>query len=217
MKLYYPVKPRLVSQSFGQNALPLYAQLGMKGHNGIDFPVAEGTPVYASHSGTVTYSGLDGANGKLCVIKSDETFVYNNVISYFKTLYCHLSEFVVLAGTDVEMGQLIAYSGNTGASTGPHLHFGVKPILQGEQDWVWYNLVQDNGYNGAIDAQPYLPGMYDSKLFACDECSNLVKVSNLWKAFARGLQQLILVGGSGEAIKNLTIATAERSVEINKE
>lgn len=158
LKLYSPLKDYFINQKFGENATSIYAQLGMKGHNGLDLRATDGTDVFASHSGTVTYAGLDGSNGYLVVIKTDEQFEYEGGVSFFKTLYGHLKtgSIVVTASQKVSVGQKIAQADNTGASTGSHLHFGLKPVQQGEQDWQWFNLVQDNGYNGAIDPEPYM-------------------------------------------------------------
>ena len=52
---------------------------------------------------------------------------------------------------------MIALADNTGASSGSHLHFSLKPVQQGEQPWQWYNTEQKNGYNGSINPETYLP------------------------------------------------------------
>lgn len=157
--LEYPVKDVRFNQIFGENKNPIYQQLGMKGHNGIDFYAPDGTPVYASHDGVVTYAGLDGSNGNLIVIMTEDMFDYNDEIVYFKTLYCHLKTgtYKVTANQKVKAGDLIALADNTGASSGSHLHFGCKPVKNGEEPWQWYNLEQDAGYNGAIDPMSYFP------------------------------------------------------------
>ena len=159
LKLQFPTKIVSVNQPFGANDTPIYSQLHMKGHNGIDFFAPDGTPVLAAHNGTIVYAGLDGSNGNLVVIKTDTQFDYLNGQSFYKTLYGHLKTgtYLVTAGDKVKVGQQLAQADNTGASLGSHLHFGLKPVQQGEADWVWYNLEQDNGYNGAIDPTPYLP------------------------------------------------------------
>lgn len=156
--LQHPVKNVQINQKFGENALPLYKQIGLKGHNGIDYHAPDGTPVLASHDGTVTYAGLDGSNGNLVVIMTDTPFEYGDGEAYFKTLYGHLKTgtFKVTAGTKVKAGQVIALADNTGASSGSHLHYGLKPMQKGENDWEWYN-IDKSGYNGAIDPSPYLP------------------------------------------------------------
>jgi hypothetical protein len=158
LKLNYPVKNVSVNQSFG-NVDSKYTSLGLKAHNGIDYYAEDGTPVLAAHDGTVTYAGLDGSNGNLVVIMTDTPFEYGDGEAYFKTLYGHLKTgtFKVTAGQKVKTGQIIAHADNTGFSSGSHLHFGLKPVMQGEQDWIWWNMEQNNGYNGAIDPTPYLP------------------------------------------------------------
>ena len=155
--LQYPVKDPTITQHFGENAVPLYKQLGMLGHNGYDFYAPDGTPVMACHAGTVTYAGLDGSNGNLIVIKTDEPFDYLNGQAYYKTLYGHLKTgtYKVTAGDKVVAGQIIAQADNTGASSGSHLHLGIKAVERGEQDWVWYNIEAGNGYNGALDPAPF--------------------------------------------------------------
>ena len=158
LQLQYPVKKVSINQGFG-NIDAKYTSLGMSAHNGIDYYALDGTPILASHDGTVTYAGLDGSNGLLVVIMTDEQFEYKDGQAYFKTLYGHLKTgtLKVTAGDKVKVGQVIALADNTGFSSGSHLHFGLKPVLQGEQDWQWFNLEQANGLNGAIDPTPYLP------------------------------------------------------------
>ncbi len=91
-------------------------------HSGQDFAVPVGTPVQAVHDGTVVKAGGNGAGdgpayGNAVVIKhSDGTF----------TQYAHLSEVGVKTGEKVATGDEIARSGNTGNSSGPHLHFEVR-------------------------------------------------------------------------------------------
>ena len=157
LKLSYPLKKVEITQKFGENATPLYAKLGMKGHNGIDFYAPHGTPVLAMHDGKVTYTGLDGSNGNLLVLITEEMFDYGDTQAYYKTLYGHLLEFKVKAGEHVKQGQVIALADNTGASTGSHLHMGVKGVRKGEEDWEWFNIDQDNGFNGATDPAQFLP------------------------------------------------------------
>lgn len=163
LQLKHPTKVPQINQGFGDKTdplmLPKYVAIGLKGHNGLDYQAIEGVPILASHDGTVVYAGLDGSNGNLIVIKTDTTFDYLEGQSYFKTFYGHLQtgSFKVTAGTKVKVGQQIASSGNTGMSFGAHLHFGFKPVRQGEDEWTWFNLEQNNGYNGAIDPTPYLP------------------------------------------------------------
>ena len=83
------------------------------------YEVPRGTPVYATADGVVEFAqmGYNGGFGNL--VKLDHSFG-------FRTYYAHLNKIVVAHGSFVKKGQLIAYSGNSGASTGPHLHYEVR-------------------------------------------------------------------------------------------
>lgn len=88
------------------------------GHLGIDIAAATGAPVYAADSGVVVYSGsISGGYGLMVMIDHGNGF---------HTLYAHLSQLVARCGANVFQGQTIAYSGSTGNSTGPHLHFEIR-------------------------------------------------------------------------------------------
>jgi murein DD-endopeptidase MepM/ murein hydrolase activator NlpD len=86
-------------------------------HEGIDIAVAEGTPVRAAGAGTVIYAGWMGGYGNLVVVD------HGNGLS---TAYAHNSSLGVEVGQSVTAGQVVSYSGNTGNSTGPHVHFEVR-------------------------------------------------------------------------------------------
>lgn len=163
-ELWYPVKKPdlIVHQKFGENKVPFYATLGLKGHNGIDFYALDGFPLYAAHDGEVVFCGEDGSAGLGVVIRTLEPKDYGENKVFFKSIYWHIKKgsFKVKAGDIVKAGQQIAEADNTGMSTGSHLHFGVKPVLKGEADWTWYNVEQANGFLGAIDPQPYFNGFF---------------------------------------------------------
>lgn len=164
LELYYPVKkPDLIwNQRFGENGTSFYAQLGLRGHNGIDFYALDGFPVYAAHDGEVVFCGEDGSAGLGIVIRTLEPKEYGEGTAFYKTIYWHLkhASFKVKAGDKVKAGQVVALADNTGMSTGSHLHFGLKPVARHEQAWTWYNLEQNNGYMGAIDPTPYFNGFF---------------------------------------------------------
>lgn len=97
-----------------------YGQAGvnwMSVHSGIDFPVAYGTQVMAATDGTVRMQYNTSYGNMAIVTAKDGT----------ETWYCHLSSYRVSSGTTVKAGDVIAFSGNSGNSTGPHLHFEVRP------------------------------------------------------------------------------------------
>ena len=167
LKLFYPLKPWRVNQPFG-NVSPMYTNLGLKGHNGLDLYAVDSQPIRAAHDGIVTFCGEDGSGGLGVVIRTTETFDYYSPKtgklqpSFFKTIYWHLkpNTFKVKATQVVKTGDILALADNTGISTGTHLHFGCKPVYKGEKDWEWWNAEQDNGYRGSIDPMPFFSGIY---------------------------------------------------------
>ncbi|MFC4503153.1 MULTISPECIES: M23 family metallopeptidase [Streptomyces] len=111
-KYALPVAQRGLSAYFGQAGINWMSQ-----HTGIDFPVSYGTTVMAATDGTVRTQWNSAYGNMLIVTAMDGT----------ETWYCHLSTYRVASGTTVKAGDPIAYSGNSGNSTGPHLHFEVRP------------------------------------------------------------------------------------------
>jgi len=93
---------------------------GIHGYNAIDIGIPVGTPIMASASGKVIIaraSGWNGGYGGYVVVQHDNGT---------QTLYAHVSSVTVSVGQSVVKGQVVAYSGNTGKSTGPHLHFEIR-------------------------------------------------------------------------------------------
>ncbi len=88
----------------------------MQFHKGLDIAVAYGSPVKCAAAGKVVFAGVKGGYGNCVIVE------HGNGLA---TLYGHLSEVLVEANDRVKVGQIIAKSGNTGRSTGPHLHYEV--------------------------------------------------------------------------------------------
>ena len=108
----WPTEGGYITSYFGYRADPFTGQT--KYHSGVDIAVNTGTNVYASGAGKVYYAGYDeGGYGYFVMIDHG-----NGLIS----LYGHLSKIKVTTGQTVSKGRVIALSGNTGRSTGPHLH-----------------------------------------------------------------------------------------------
>jgi murein DD-endopeptidase MepM/ murein hydrolase activator NlpD len=106
---------RRLASGFGYRMHPIYKVRKM--HTGTDFSLPTGTPVYATGDGEVVYTKTKFSGyGKHIKIKHGFGYL---------TLYAHLSEFLVKPGQKVKRGQVIGYSGNTGGSTAPHLHYEV--------------------------------------------------------------------------------------------
>ena len=106
----------VVTSEFGSRIDPITGQ--RRGHTGIDLAVPTGTPIRAALPGTVTVSTYD-QGGYGYYVKID----HGNGIT---TLYGHCSQLMVSVGRTVEAGTVVAMSGSTGRSTGPHLHFEVR-------------------------------------------------------------------------------------------
>lgn len=129
-----PGKP-LITQGFGQNP-DVYGQFGYKGHNGLDFGIPEGTPIYAPHDGTITVKNEGSQGYGLSVVIDD---------GKRRSLLAHLSVATVSNGQWISQGDPIGKSGMTGMCTGPHLHWTFKLLKSG----VVQN--KNNGYDGAMD------------------------------------------------------------------
>lgn len=111
LKMDIPLTGR-ISSSYGWRHDPIDGNL--KHHSGVDIAVISGTPVKAIAPGTVTYSGNRGGYGNLVIIEHEGGMT---------SLYGHNSLLLVSKGEMVDAGKIIALSGSTGRSTGPHLHF----------------------------------------------------------------------------------------------
>ena len=112
----WPTDGTTITSWFGPRNDPMGSG-GTENHGAIDIAVPTGTNVYAAESGTVTMAGNYGTAGNMVAIDHGNGYV---------TKYMHNSELKVSAGDKVEKGQVIALSGSTGRSTGPHLHFQVE-------------------------------------------------------------------------------------------
>ena len=104
-----------LSDGFGMRYHPILHRLRM--HEGIDIVSNIGAPVHATGNGTVEFTGYDGGYGL--------TIIINHGFGY-RTIYGHLSKIKTKKGTKVSRGDIIALSGNSGLSTGPHLHYEVE-------------------------------------------------------------------------------------------
>ena len=107
--------PLVVTSKYGYRPHPVTGRY--QHHAGIDFRAAIGTRVYASKAGRVIFAGRRGGYGKIVGIEHEGNFT---------TWYGHLSRIRVKVGQTVSQGRVIGLSGNTGISTGPHLHFEIR-------------------------------------------------------------------------------------------
>ncbi len=110
-KWMWPVKKGRITSRFG-------ARRGKRRkHRGVDIAADTGTKIVAARAGTVIFSGNRDGYGRVIIIEHASEFV---------TVYAHNSKNIAEAGDEVAKGQLIGEVGNTGRSTGPHLHFEIR-------------------------------------------------------------------------------------------
>lgn len=167
-----------ITQVFGVNP-EIYKKWGFPGHNGVDYGIANGTPITSAASGTVSQVSFEhGGYGNYVKL------VHKDGSKTYYTYYAHLASAAVAAGQKVKAGQLIGYSNNTGASTGPHLHFGLK--IEGENP----------AYKGYVDPMPYFTAAVSDEETApaADQSAN-VSLPDL--KFEVTFETLNLRGGPG--------------------
>jgi murein DD-endopeptidase MepM/ murein hydrolase activator NlpD len=109
--LALPVEGR-ISSTVGLRPDPVNGDVRM--HNGIDIAIAEGTPVRPVAPGRVAYSGMQPGYGNMVIIQHEDGMI---------SIYAHHLRNMVKSGDRVAKDSVVAYSGSTGHSTGPHLHF----------------------------------------------------------------------------------------------
>ena len=104
----------VITSACGERTNPILGK--RENHNGLDIAVAEGTAVIAVKSGKVTEVRTSATYGKLLEYETTDGYT---------VMYAHLSKVLVREGEQVKQGQKVAESGNTGLSTGPHLHYSL--------------------------------------------------------------------------------------------
>lgn len=111
-----PMDGARISSGFGMRRHPILGYSKM--HRGVDFAAPRGTPIYAAGDGVVDFAAPFGSYGNYVRISHNGTY---------KTAYAHISRFAsgIRKGSKVRQGQVIAYVGSTGRSTGPHLHYEI--------------------------------------------------------------------------------------------
>lgn len=116
MRSDWPVSPRYpLTSAFGERAHPILGARRL--HTGVDIGVPMGTTVRASLPGIVRCACEDRVNGRYVVVDHGDALA---------SVYCHADQLLVEDGDEVSAGQPLALSGDTGRSTGPHLHYGLR-------------------------------------------------------------------------------------------
>jgi len=112
-----PINGARISSGYGVREHPILGY--SRKHEGVDFAASRGTPIYAAGDGVVRYAGRNGGYGNYVRIEHREPFT---------TAYGHMRRVAdgVAPGAQVNQGEVIGYVGNTGRSTGPHLHYEIR-------------------------------------------------------------------------------------------
>lgn len=115
-KFLWPLEWKGVTSEWGSRRDPITGKKDKK-HSGVDLRAGIGTPVYAPSEGIVRSAGWMRGYGRIVIIDHDNGY---------STRFAHLDEYLVEMGDRVSKGELIAKSGNSGRSTGPHLHYEIR-------------------------------------------------------------------------------------------
>ena len=199
----------IVNQGFGENLASFYAEMGMLGHNGIDFYGKPGNCIYAIHDGSVSYSNDPIGTTTYNTETWGAVYIDSEVnLIKFRIFYGHISDSLVTVGQPIKAGQLIALLGNTGKyTTGPHMHL---EILQLDKSGNYLNM--NNGYQGGLDPKPLIE---DLLVYKSDD---LKKLYDYAKSQGEPLSYYYGWGGSDRfeiAKTKLGIVGATRSQYMN--
>ncbi len=143
----YPVAKNGVTSPFGMRKHP---KTGKKAfHYGIDLRAVEGTPVYATADGIVEFAGFNKESG------------FGNLLILihkygFQTNFGHLKSVEVEPGEFVQQGQLVAYTGQSGRATGPHLHYEIR-LLERKLDPLPFLAWDISQYEGVFEQEEHVP------------------------------------------------------------
>ena len=148
--VYRPCDTERITQYFAANPDD-YKQFGLPGHEGVDYGVSLGFPYYAAQAGTVVWASNLTGSGDLSNYGWHVYLEHDVDGIKFHTLYAHAHQDLPVKVDDVvNAGNIVGYSGNSGISTGPHLHFGILwPTDTGNGYPMWR-------FGQCIDPLPYL-------------------------------------------------------------
>lgn len=156
-----------ITQEFGANP-PLYKPLGYSGHPGIDFGAPSGSDVYCEEAGTVELVRLNSPTA------GNYVGVRGNSGVLWRYLHNRAGGIRVSAGQKVGRGFILAKSGNTGLTTGPHIHVDTAPRIPNP----------NNGYGGRVNPRNYRPGDTPTPP-PPSKMPNIGQVINITKGYTR--------------------------------
>jgi hypothetical protein len=176
-----------LTQAFGENP-SMYRRFKLPGHNGLDWGMPEGQEILAVDEGFVM-SIEERPQGFGRYVKIQH--------AWGQSLYAHLSEFKVVLHQPVSQGDVIALSGNTGNSTGPHLHFGMRIKPYSKTDG-WYGYTNPQRYlQWPAAGKPKLPTRKDHKddlEILAFQLQEVLMQGDLWQEQVYALLQRYLPG-----------------------
>lgn len=184
-----------VTQGFGADPAWYKRVIGQKGHNGIDYGVPVGTPVRATADGVVAFEGWGqnhswmGRVAGICAILRH---------SNGHSGYAHLSRTIVDIGQKVKAGQVIGYSGATGLTNGPHLHFETLPLTPNFK----------NGFAGRVNPSTFNLGVPDKPKAPAKKYYTVKKgdtLSGIAAAHKTTYQNLMKFAENKKLIKNVNV------------
>lgn len=159
LSLYFPVTPHIVNRGWGVRD-PLYQAFGFVRHNGVDLALREGQPIYAPFDCRVTEIGVEpmGSGLYICLLSRGKHGFDDGHATRVEITFMHLSKAWVRVGTTLSVGDLVAFGGSTGTTTGSHTHLAPKRVhmtlLGGYRDH------DHNDANNTFDPEPYWNGLY---------------------------------------------------------
>ena len=156
-----PIEYKGITSKFGYRIHPTLNRREL--HRGSDMRAAMNTPVYATADGVVEYGAYHEASGYGNLVILDHNYG-------FKSLYGHLSKVVVKSGEYIKKGELIAYTGNSGMSSGPHLHYEIR-YIQRVLNPFWFVKWDVENYREIFEKEKQVP--WQSLIAVISQDSNL--------------------------------------------
>src|SRR4030042_375326 len=146
------------SQRYGGNA-KMYAQFGMKGHNGIDIAGIKGTPIVAPCKLWINMITKEDRGYGFHIWAETEINIIAGQKVKLESVFGHFDGIIASPARWYNKGDILGYMDSTGFSTGSHLHFGIRPLIFNKSKKCWEQVFYNNGYFGYIDTEPFLPHM----------------------------------------------------------